>query len=224
MNDRTINIRRIQHYLYCPRRYALLEINNDWEENSSIVKANILHQNVHDGSHSFSDSKKIVRSDIVVYNDRSEYDIFGITDCIEFIRNANGTAVPGLDGLFNVRIIEYKPRAPKGAAFNETDAIQVFAQKLCGDFIWNCSSEAYIYYADTRKRVRLPFDTEYEKYDSMLKKLLEEMREAISNKKIPPRKKGQKCSGCSMSDICFPKVKKYCVKDIVMQMKEADIT
>ena len=57
----------------------------------------------------------------------------------------------------------------------------------------------------------------------MLKKLLSEMREVLSEKRIPPRKKGQKCSGCSMSDICFPKEKKYCVRDIVMSQKGADI-
>lgn len=84
MNDRTINIRNIQHFLYCPRRYALLELNNDWAENAFVVKADILHQHVHDGSHSFSDSKKIVRSNIAIYNDLPQYDLYGMTDCVEF--------------------------------------------------------------------------------------------------------------------------------------------
>lgn len=130
--------------------------------------------------------------------------------------------ISGYDGFFNVRIVEYKPKAPKGIDFNETDAIQVFAQKICADSIWNCNSEAYIYYSDTRKRVRLPFDTEYEKYDTMLKNLLFEMRKVINSKIIPPRKKGQKCSGCSMADICFSKEKKYSVRDIVMSQKGAE--
>lgn len=224
MNDRTINIRCIQHYMYCQRRFALLELNDDWAENAFVVKANLQHEHVHDGSHRYSDSKKIVRSDIAVYNDLPEYDIFGITDCIEFVRSGNGVPIAEYSGNYNVSIIEYKPKAPKGTEFNETDAIQVFAQKICADSIWKCDSEAYIYYSDTRKRIRLPFETEYEKYDLMLKKLLSEMRQVLSEKKIPPRKKGQKCSGCSMSDICFPKEKKYCVRDIVMSQKGADIT
>ena len=224
MNDRTINIRCIQHYMYCPRRFALLELNDDWKENAFVVMANIQHQHVHDGSHSYSDSKKIVRSDIAVYNDLPEYDIFGITDCMEFVRSKNGVPVAGYDGSFNVRIIEYKPKAPKNADFNETDAIQVFAQKICADNIWNCSSEAYIYYSDTRKRVKLPFDTEYDKYDTMLKKLLSEMRIILDTKVIPLRKRGQKCSGCSISDICFWKEKKYCVRDIIMSQRGADVT
>ncbi|MBE6843555.1 MAG: CRISPR-associated protein Cas4 [Ruminococcus sp.] len=223
MNDRTINIRCIQHYMYCPRRFALLELNDDWQENAYVVKANIQHQHVHDGSHSYSDSKKVVRSDITVYNDEEDYDIFGITDCVEFVRNSKGVAVNGCDGLFDIKIIEYKPKAPKNCSFNETDAIQVFAQKICADFVWKCDSEAYIYYSDTRKRVRLPFDTEYEKYDAMLKNFLIEMRKILEQKQIPPRKKGQKCSGCSMADICFAKEKKYSVRDIVMSQKGADV-
>ena len=220
----TINIRLIQHYIYCPRRFALLKINDDWAENAFVVQANILHQRVHDGSHSFSDSKKVVRSDVTLYNDMPEYDIFGITDCVEFIRSKNGVPIHNQDGLFDVKIVEYKPRAPKGIAFNKTDAIQVFAQKICADSIWNCDSEAYIYYSDIRKRIKLPFDTEYQKYDCIIKKLLSEMREILEQKKIPPKDKGQKCSGCSMADICFPKDKKYCVKDIVLSQKGVDIS
>lgn len=222
MNEKTINIRAIQHYMYCPRRFALLEINDDWEENAFVIKANIQHKHVHDGSHSYSDSRKIVRSDIAVYNDADDYDIFGITDCIEFIRSTDGITIGEYEGSFQVRIIEYKPKAPKGNLYNETDAIQVFAQKICADSIWKCSSEAYIYYSDIRKRVKLPFDTDYEKYDKMLRKLLAEMREILTEKRIPSRQKGQKCSGCSMADICFPKEKKYCVRDIVMSEKGAE--
>ena len=222
MNPDTINIRTIQHFMYCPRRYALLELNDDWAENAFVVKANLIHQNVHDGSHRFSDNTKIVRSEIAVYNDLLEYDIFGITDCIEFIKNPNGSEICGLDGKYNVKIVEYKPKAPKNSEYNEADAIQVFAQKICADFIWKCSSEAYIYYSDTRKRVKLPFENEYEKYDGLLKKLLSQMRELLKKQEIPPRQKGQKCSGCSMADICFPKERKYNVRDIIMTQKGAD--
>ena len=57
--------------------------------------------------------------------------------------------------------MEYKPTQPKDGSIRETDAIQVFAQKLCADYIWKCNSEGCIYYADTRKRVKMPFDEEF---------------------------------------------------------------
>lgn len=222
MNDLTVNIRSIQHYMYCPRRYALLEINKDWNENAFVIKADIMHEHVHDGSHEFSDSRKVVRSAVSIYNDMPEYDLYGIADCIEFVRSSSGTDIGDLKGKYDVRIVEYKPKVPKGEPFHEADAIQVFAQKICADYVWKCNSEAYLYYSDIRKRVRLPFDEQFDKYDKLLKQMLTEMRETLNRHEIPPRKKGQRCSGCSVSDLCFPKDKKYCIKDIVMSMKGAD--
>ena len=74
--DVTINIRDIQHYMYCPRRFALLEVNDDWAENAFVVKANLLHENVHSGERNFENKRKIVRSDVAVYNDDPKYNIF----------------------------------------------------------------------------------------------------------------------------------------------------
>ncbi len=223
IENNTINIRSIQHYMYCPRRYALLEINKDWNENAFVIAANILHENVHSGEHQFTDSRKTVKSSISIYNDSPEYDLYGVTDCIEFIKSHNGVEISGLTGKYSVKIIEYKPKAPKGDLYNPTDAIQVFAQKICADYVWGCNSEAYLYYADTRKRVKLPFETEYEKYNCELKTLLCEMRLLLAKNQIPLKSKGQKCSGCSISDICFPKEPKYSVHDIIMSMKEGDL-
>lgn len=215
-----INLRTIQHYMYCPRRYALLELNRDWNENVFVVQADLLHEHVHDGSHSFSDSRKVVRSDVSVYCDLPDYDLNGVLDCVEFVRSADGVPIPGLDGTFQVKIIEYKPKAPKGEPFHETDAIQVFAQKLCADAVWGTDCECFLYYSDIRRRVRLPFDSDYAKYDTLLKQLLDEMRKILASGCIPARNKGQKCSGCSIADLCFPKEKAYNVRSEIMLQKE----
>jgi len=62
MNDNSVNIRSIQHYMYCPRRFALLELNDDWEENAFVIKANLQHQHVHDGSHSYAHCSTLINS------------------------------------------------------------------------------------------------------------------------------------------------------------------
>ncbi|MBR6045442.1 MAG: Dna2/Cas4 domain-containing protein [Ruminococcus sp.] len=210
--------------MYCPRRFALLSLNRDWNENAFVVKADLLHEHVHDGSHSFSDKNKVVRSAVTVFNDQSEYDIFGVTDCVEFVKDNDGVEICGLTGKYKVRLVEYKPKAPKGEPFRESDAIQAFAQKLCADHVWGCDSEAFIFYSDIKKRVRLPFDTAYEKYDEMIRSLISEMRELSENALIPKRKRGQKCSGCSIHDMCFPKDSEYNVRKIVMSQKGADMS
>ena len=223
MNENiTINIRDIQHYMYCPRRFALLNVNDDWAENAFVVKANLIHEKVHSGERDFETRSKIVRSNISVYNDDPKYDIFGVVDCIEFVRDKSGVRIPDLDGLFRVEIIEYKPTKPKIGEFNQTDAIQVYAQKICVDSIFNCSSNCFLYYSDVRRRVKLPFEQEKGKYDKMLCEQVADMRRILRNNTIPKRAKGQKCSGCSISDVCFAKEKKYDVKNIIMTMNGGD--
>ena len=64
-----------------------------------------------------------------------------------------------------------------------------------------------IYYADVKKRVALPLKKNYQQYDARLKELLAEMRERLMRGEIPPIEKGQKCSGCSMKDMCMPKIR-----------------
>ena len=50
-------------------------------------------------------------------------------------------------------------------------------------------------------------DEDFEKNNCTLKKLLGEMRDKLEKGIIPPIKKGQKCSGCSMKDLCMPSLK-----------------
>lgn len=210
-----INIRSIQHYMYCPRRFALMELEKSWAENHHIVKANILHERVHSGEHQYKTKNKIVLSSIKIYNDK--LDLYGVTDCIEFCKSSNGIQIPNLDGKYIVKIIEYKPTQPKGIEIRESDAIQVFAQKKCVDYIWNCSSEGYIYYSNTRKRVKMPFELENEKYETMLNDLIAGMKHVYESNIVPQKAAKQKCNGCSLFDMCMPISKKFSVRQQITE-------
>lgn len=190
MIEDDITIRSVQHYLYCPHRWGLMEIDCAWSENYFVTKANIIHERVHNPKSDYSLRGVKHYTSVSVYND--EYGLYGITDCIE---------VTGQD---RYRIVEYKPTRPKGKDFNYDDLIQVFAQKVCVDKTFNCDSEGIIYYADDKKRVKLPFEENYDEYNGILKQTLSQMRELLQKGKIPEKIKGQKCSGCSMKDICMP--------------------
>lgn len=220
---RSVNIRAIQHYMYCPRRFALLEVNNDWAENAYVVKANLLHEKVHDGDHEHTFKDKIVRTSVTIYND--DYDIFGVADCIEFVRSKDGVEIPELDGLFKVRIVEYKPKPPQEGDYHESDAIQVFAQKLCADYVWKGKSETFLYYGEKRRRVELPFHDVgfFEKYEKMLVNYLCEMRSILENGAIPAKRKSQSCSGCSLFDYCFAKSSTYNVQKKINEIVRGDL-
>lgn len=206
-----IAIRSIQHYLYCPHRWGLLEIDCAWAENVFVTKANLLHDRVHNPKASYSSSGKKCYTSVSVYNDKSEYNLYGVTDCIE---------VTG-DEKCNLCIVEYKPTKPKNKDYNFDDLMQVFAQKICVDYVFNCDCDGVLYYADVKKRIRLPLKENFSEYDDILKRTLAEMRDLISKGKIPEIVKNHNCSGCSMKDICMPTLKTpVSVRDSIKKVLE----
>lgn len=186
MND--ISIRSLQHYLYCPHRWGLIEIDRAWAENYFVARAEILHERAHSQDRYFSRGRRVYTS-VKIWHDG--LGLYGAADCIE----ESG-------GIFT--IVEYKPTAPKGGAYREEDLMQVFAQKLCVDNILACDCKAVMYYADTRKRVPLPLGEVYGTYYPKLLEIMGSMREYRSAGRIPPMRKGQNCSGCSMKELCIP--------------------
>ena len=54
MSIAQIAIRSIQHFMYCPHRWGLLEIDQAWAENVFVTKANLLHERVHDPNRHYS--------------------------------------------------------------------------------------------------------------------------------------------------------------------------
>lgn len=191
-----ISIRSIQHYLYCPHRWGLMEIDRAWAENYFIARAEVIHKRVHTID-TYSGRGKKSYTAVRVWND--QYGIYGVTDCIEKTGD-------------KYSIVEYKPTMPKNAEFREEDAMQVFAQKLCADQVFRTDCEAFLYYGDTRKRVALPFAAVYDRYLEKLSVTLEEMRRQRREGHIPPVRKGQYCGGCSMKDMCMPYVDKAQIK------------
>lgn len=219
-----ISIRSIQHYLYCPHRWGLLEIDKAWAENAFVTKANLLHERVHDPDKSYTLRGKTVFTSVSVYNDSDDYGLYGVTDCIEATDSSSGVSVFGSSKKYELCIVEYKPTKPKSLEFNEDDAMQVFAQKICVDNIFNTDCKAVIYYADVKKRITLPFCGEFDRYNAKLINVLSEMRHNIVCGIIPPIVKSQNCSGCSMKDLCLPKMKTpKSIKDYIMSESEETV-
>lgn len=214
-----ITIRSIQHYLYCPHRWGLLEINRSWAENFYVTRGDLIHNRVHENNNYTLRGKKVFTS-VNVYND--DYNIYGVVDCIEGKKSKNGVNVIDDDNKYELCIVEYKPTKPKNSEYTEDDLMQVFAQKICVDYIFKCNCDAVLYYADVKKRVKLPLKENFLKYDMRLKEILNDIEHNIKYGIIPPIKKGQKCSGCSMKDMCMPstKYKKSIKKQILENLEE----
>lgn len=44
--DDMLMLSGIQHYMFCPRQWALIHIDQQWEENRLTMEGNLLHNNV----------------------------------------------------------------------------------------------------------------------------------------------------------------------------------
>lgn len=180
MINTEITIRSIQHYLYCPHRWGLIEINDCWAENIFVTKANFLHERVHDPDKSYSLRGKKVFTSVPIYNDLEQYNLYGVADCIEASKSGTGVLLPGYEDRYKLCIVEYKPSKPKNKEYNHDDLMQVFAQKICVDYLFNCDCDAVLYYADVKKRIPLPLRENFTEYDCELKELLLQIRRYIS--------------------------------------------
>ena len=207
MSGEEITIRSVQHYLYCPHRWGLLEIDKAWAENVFVTKANLMHERVHDPDRSYYARNKRVFTSVPVYQDQEEYNLYGVVDCLEATEDDHGVKIAGNEGKYSLCIVEYKPTKPKNQPYHEDDFMQVFAQKVCVDYVFGGDCKAVLYYADVKKRIELPIKDSFEQSDQKLRRLLSEMREYLKLGRIPAIRKGQKCSGCSMKDLCMPTIK-----------------
>lgn len=74
----------IQHFAFCPRQWALIHIENQWEENVRTVEGNIMHKRAHDGPQIETRKNLVVSRQMKVY---SKYlGISGICDVVEFMQ------------------------------------------------------------------------------------------------------------------------------------------
>ncbi len=217
MSTIEISIRSIQHYMYCPHRWGLLEIDKAWAENVFVTKANLMHNRVHDPERNYISRGKKVYTSVPVYNDLDEYNLYGVTDCLEMTEDKSGISIGGSEEKYKICIVEYKPTKPKNEGYYEEDLMQVFAQKICVDYVFGGDCEAVLYYADVKKRIQLPLKENFEVYNRKLIELLKEIRTNFEQGVIPPIRKGQKCSGCSMKDLCMPSIKKS--RDLLSEIR-----
>lgn len=166
-----------------------------------------MHEHVHDPETRYISKNKKVFTSVRVFNDMQPYNLYGVTDCLEFSKSTAGVSIDKSGEKYRVCIVEYKPTKPKDRDFNYEDLMQVFAQKICVDYVFKTNCSAEIYYADVNQKVQLPLEEHFAEYDAHLRQILSEMRYDMMKGIIPRKRKNQKCSGCSMKGICMPSAK-----------------
>lgn len=187
----------LQHFAYCPRQWALIHLEQQWQENGRTAEGRIFHNNAHDGR------SRELRGDVLILRGLRVFSeklgISGSCDVVEFQRNPDGVTLPGYDGTWLPYPVEYKRGKPME---NDADRLQLCAQALCMEEMLLCSiPEGSLYYGETRRREIVALDAELRE---KVLYMLEQMRKYALAGYTPKARPTKGCNACSLRDRCLP--------------------
>ena len=197
--DDDLQLSGIQHFSFCRRQWALIHIEDQWQENGLTAEGRVQHDRVHDESISDFRGGVLTLRGMRIRSDRLR--VSGVCDAVEFTPDPDGIALRGREGLWRPCPVEYKHGAGK---LSDCDRLQLAAQALCLEEMLCCEIPAgALFYWKTRRRERVEIDAGLrEKTERMLR----EMREYYDRRYTPRVKPGKACESCSLSDVCLSRL------------------
>ena len=212
----------IQHFAFCRRQWALIHIEQQWQENLRTVDGQIFHEKAHDDMFTEKRGDIIVSRGIHIFS--RSLGITGACDIVEFHKNKNGVSIFGRDGTYSPIPVEYKKGQPKE---NDSDVLQLCAQAMCLEEMLLCKiPEAFLYYGETRRRMKIILD---EDLRQRVKDIVLEMHNLYEKRYTPKVKLSKSCKACSLSEICVPKLCKNIsvdayIKKNILEVQNEEIT
>lgn len=187
----------IQHFVFCRRQWALIHMEQQWEENLRTVDGSLMHERVHDSGFHEKRKDTIITRGMAVSSAR--LGISGECDAVEFHRCKDGVSIFGREGTYSVLPIEYKRGEPKQ---DDCDVLQLTAQAMCLEDMLCCEIPfGYLYYGKTKRRFKVEFD---EALRQKTERILQEMHELYHRRHTPKGKRTKACNACSLKNICLP--------------------
>ena len=198
----------LQHFVFCRRQWALIHIENLWEENLRTVEGNLMHEKAHDSSFCESRGDLYILRGVSIHS--SVLGVSGKCDVLEYHRQDAGISLKGKEGLWQPYPVEYKKGEPKD---NPADRLQLCGQAMCLEEMLCCDvPEGALFYGETRRREIVEFTDEMR---HTVREYLAEMHDCYKRGHTPKVKPSKSCNACSLKELCLPKlfrqtsVKKY---------------
>ena len=187
----------LQHFAFCRRQWALIHVEQQWQENLQTAEGQVFHRRAHDEEQTEVRGDTIIVRGMRVQSER--LGISGICDVVEFTRSPDGIALAGREGRYQVHPVEYKKGAPKE---HQADELQLCAQAMCLEEMLLCRiDEGSLFYGEPRRRTRVTFSPELR---AQAEQMLGEMHQMDERGHTPRVKRHKGCSACSLKEICLP--------------------
>lgn len=189
----------IQHFIFCRRQWALIHIEQQWEENVRTIEGHHLHKRTDQPMLREKRGDKLVVRALPIQS--KELGITGVCDVVEFIKDPKGISLANESGLYQPFPVENKRGKPKK---DESDTLQLVAQAMCLEEMLVCEiDKGYIFYNEIKHRVEVSITNSHRE---QVKSYFEEMHQYFRNKFTPKVKMGPHCKNCSLEDICVPEL------------------
>jgi CRISPR-associated exonuclease Cas4 len=191
----------LQHLTFCERRWALVQVEGLWEENSFTAEGRLLHERAH-SSEIESRPGVLIRRTLPLRSFR--LGISGQADIVEFEPapdDRTGVRIAGRSGNWRPFPIEYKRH--KDRAGSQAYQVQLCAQAMCLEEMMGIEiAHGAVYDGTTRRRSPVEFTTELRE---TVQRGAARMHELYKLRSTPPPVYEKKCEKCSMREICQPK-------------------
>jgi len=203
-DEEMLQLSGIQHFAFCPRQWALIHIEQIWNDNHLTLEGSILHDNVDNpflretnGSDVISLRGLKIASHTLGLN--------GIADVVEIIPlSASAPKDKELllkSKLFKALPIEYKRGSRK---ISDCDRLQVTAQAMILEEMLGVRIDTgAIFYWEERHREYFTIDEDLRKE---VIRISISMHDIITSGITPKSKKKPGCKSCSIVNSCLPSI------------------
>lgn len=199
--DNYLMLSGIQHYVFCPHQWAMIHIEQIWDDNRLTAEGQIMHNNADNPAYRQKNGDLITLRRVAVAS--ASLGLYGFSDAVELIPSATSEQSvmhPSYPGYWRLHPIEYKHGRPKP---DLRDKVQVVAQAICLEEIFQTViSECSIYYGDSNSRITFEIDNEIRAFTV---ECAIEMHRIFDAGIIPVPIYKPHCRNCSLFNECMPK-------------------
>lgn len=195
--DQLLSLSGIQHFQFCKRQWALIHIEQQWEENVRTVEGQHLHQRADQPLLREKRKNKLIVRALPVQS--MVLGTTGICDVVEFIENKAGVSVQGSEEKYIPVPVEYKRGKPKK---DDADILQLTAQAIClEEMLVTEIDTGYLFYNEIKRREEITFTPLLK---DKVKTIFQEMHQYFKKRYTPKVRTGPFCKSCSLQNICLP--------------------
>lgn len=215
--DDLLPISALQHLMYCERQFALIHVEQLWEDNRFTAEGNVLHERVDREGH---ESRRLFRQEFAMALRSLTHGLIGKTDLVELYLDAGGHVVEAVP-------VEFKRGKAKEG---DCDRVQLYAQALCLEEMLGIRvTHGDFYYLSEHRRTHVEFDVTLQ---AATLSAIGKAREILGSGRTPQAGYSHNlCDRCSLVDLCMPssvaqggrRVLSFVAESITAMRKECDI-